>query len=62
VLPMDDWMRGPLRAYAMEGLEAVKELLAPQWVDGVRTRFEERRLHWTRLWQLVVLGHYSHRG
>jgi asparagine synthase (glutamine-hydrolysing) len=58
VLPMDDWMRGPLRAFAMEGLEAVKELLAPQWVDGVRTRFEERRLHWTRLWQLVVLGHY----
>jgi asparagine synthase (glutamine-hydrolysing) len=58
VLPMDDWMRGPLRDFATSGLEEVKTLLAPPWVDRVRTGFEERRLHWTRLWQLVVLGHY----
>jgi asparagine synthase (glutamine-hydrolysing) len=62
VLPMDEWMRGPLRDFAVEGLEKVKALLAPQWVDAVRTGFEERRLHWTRLWQLVVLGHYGSRS
>ena len=58
VLPMDDWMRGPLRDFARSGLEEVKQRLDARWVDEVNRGFEERRLHWTRLWQLVVLGHY----
>jgi len=59
VLPMDDWMRGPLRDYVQQGLNGAKTMLASRWVDSVGRGFDERRLHWTRLWQLVVLGHYS---
>jgi len=58
ILPMDDWMRGPLREFSREGLESAKRRLDPKWVDGVARRFERGELHWTRLWQLVVLGHY----
>lgn len=58
VLPMDDWMRGPLKEFSREGLESAKRRLEAKWVDGVTVRFERGELHWTRLWQLVVLGHY----
>ena len=58
VLPMDEWMRGPLRDFSTEGLESAKRRLDAKWVDGVAARFERGELHWTRLWQLVVLGHY----
>ena len=56
VLPMESWMRGPLREFSREGLESAKKRLDPKWVDGVARRFERGELHWTRLWQLVVLG------
>jgi len=58
VLPMDEWMRGPLKEFSRQGLESAKKRLDPKWVDGVAARFERGELHWTRLWQLVVLGHY----
>ena len=58
VLPMDDWMRGPLEEFSRQGLESVKQKLDAKWVDGVAGHFENGDLHWTRLWQLVVLGHY----
>jgi asparagine synthase (glutamine-hydrolysing) len=58
VLPMDEWMRGPLKEFSREGLELAKRRLDAKWVDGVAARFERGELHWTRLWQLVVLGHY----
>lgn len=61
VLPMDEWMRGPLRDFSTEGLESAKRRLDAKWVDGVAGRFERGELHWTRLWQLVVLGHYMKR-
>lgn len=57
VLPMDEWMRGPLREFAREGLQLAKQRLDSKWVDGVSAQFEQRKLHWTRLWHLVVLGH-----
>ena len=59
-LPMDAWMRGPLREFKLEGLDEVERLkiLAPGAVDWIRLEFEDRRIHWTRLWSLVILGHY----
>lgn len=62
-LPMDPWMRGPLRAFASAGLEEVErlKLLAPGAVGQIAGRFEERKIHWTRIWSLVVLGHYLKR-
>ena len=61
VLPMDDWMRKTLRDFSRDGLESAKQRLDAKWVDGVAGRFERGELHWTRLWQLVVLGHYMRR-
>jgi len=58
VLPMDDWMLGSLREFSREELESAKRRLDPKWVDGVAQRFERGELHWTRLWQLVVVGYY----
>ena len=59
-LPMDAWMRGPLKDFKLEGLNEVERLriLAPGAVKWIRTEFEERKIHWTRLWSLVILGHY----
>ncbi len=59
-LPMAAWMRGPLRDFKMEGLREVErlKLLAPGAVDWIRTEFEAGKIHWTRLWSLVILGHY----
>ena len=59
-LPMDTWMRGPLKDFKLEGLAEVERLgiLAPGAVNWIRTEFEDRRIHWTRLWSLVILGHY----
>ena len=59
-LPMDLWMRGPLSAFVDAGLDEVEtsKLLAPGAVGRVRGRFERREIHWTRMWSLVILGHY----
>lgn len=61
-LPMDDWMRGPLQGFVREGLQRISEcqLVGEPLVERRRADFESRRLHWTRLWALVVLGHYLH--
>ena len=63
-LPMDLWMRGPLRAFAAAGLAEVErlKLLAPGAVGLIQQRFEQRDIHWTRIWSLVVLGHYLKKG
>ena len=59
-LPMDAWMRGPLREFKIAGLREVDRLkiLAPGAVESIRLEFENRKIHWTRIWSLVVLGHY----
>lgn len=59
-LPMDEWMRGPLKGFVDEGLTQLAEAdcMERSFIDSARARFEGRRLHWTRFWALVVLGHY----
>ena len=59
-LPMDGWMRGPLRAIVEEGLAQVSALtpISPAVVRNMRALFGTGALHWTRLWSLAVLGHY----
>jgi asparagine synthase (glutamine-hydrolysing) len=59
-LPMDAWMRGPLKEFNIEGLDEVKRLglLAPGAVEWIRAEFEDGKIHWTRIWSLVILGHY----
>ena len=59
-LPMDAWMRGPLREFKLAGLREVDALgiLAPGTGKWIQNEFENRKIHWTRIWSLVVLGHY----
>ena len=59
-LPMDVWMRGPLKEFKAAGLREMESLglIAPEAVERLRTRFYKGELHWTRLWSLVVMGHY----
>ena len=62
-LPMTTWMRGPLSSFVETGLdEAVSRRLLPErFVDEMRASFQRDRLHWTRLWSIVVLGHFARR-
>jgi asparagine synthase (glutamine-hydrolysing) len=61
-LPMNEWMRGPLRGFCREGIDSLSKMLTPTFVRWVADRFEHGLMHWTRLWQLTVLGHYARRA
>jgi asparagine synthase (glutamine-hydrolysing) len=63
VLPMKHWMLGPLASFVDEGLRetAARKLLPQTFVDEMREAFQRERLHWSRLWSMVVLGHYAKR-
>jgi asparagine synthase (glutamine-hydrolysing) len=59
-LPMQKWMAGPLAAFVEDGLREVvtRQLLPEEFVADAQNRFRDGRLHWTRLWSMVVLGHF----
>ena len=63
-LPMDAWMRGPLRYFVVEGTTFVTDLLklpnAP--IRQLIVNFETKRTHWKALWSLAILGHYLMRN
>ena len=63
VLPMKHWMLGPLASFVEEGIrEVVSRKLLPQpFVDEMNGAFRSERLHWSRLWSIIVLGHYAKR-
>lgn len=64
VLPMAQWMDGPLSAFVAEGLEeAVSHELVPRrFVVELQQALSARMQHWTRLWSVVVLGHFARRS
>ena len=63
VLPMQHWMAGPLASFVQQGLEETvqRRFLLESFVNDLREDFQEQRVHWTRLWSIVVLGHYAKR-
>jgi asparagine synthase (glutamine-hydrolysing) len=63
VLPMRTWMLGLLADFVDEGIREVIErgLLPRDFVNGINRAFHHDRLHWTRLWSIVVLGHFAKR-
>jgi asparagine synthase (glutamine-hydrolysing) len=64
VLPMKVWMLGPLASFVDEGLrEAVSRRLLPEaLINEMSGAFQRGRLHWTRVWSIVVLGHFAKRS
>jgi asparagine synthase (glutamine-hydrolysing) len=64
VLPMKVWMLGPLASFVEEGRrETVSRRLLPSaFVNEISGAFQSGRLHWTRLWSIVVLGHFAKRS
>jgi asparagine synthase (glutamine-hydrolysing) len=63
VLPMKSWMQGPLAEFVNDGLReaAGRKLLPRAFIDELRAAFTHGRLHWTRLWAIVTLGHFAKR-
>jgi asparagine synthase (glutamine-hydrolysing) len=61
-LPLSQWLRSSLRDTMDQGLQHVKDsgYLRPQGVDQIRDRFlrESESPAWSRVWALVVLGHW----
>jgi len=59
-LPMFEWMSGPLQAFTVDGLAHVTEhgVLTTLQIRDLREGFMQGRLHWQKLWALVVLGWY----
>ena len=59
-LPMGQWMRGPLADFAARGIQHVRSrhLMAPDYLATLEAGFRAGRVHWTRIWSVVVLGHY----
>jgi asparagine synthase (glutamine-hydrolysing) len=62
-LPMQKWMAGPLAPFVEDGLHEVvaRQLLPKDFVADAHNSFRDGRLHWTRLWSMVVLGHFVRR-
>lgn len=62
-LPMDAWMRGPLREFCLGRLETLQQAdwLDPSWIHRQWHAFDNSRLHWARAWNLVVLGEFARR-
>jgi asparagine synthase (glutamine-hydrolysing) len=63
VLPMAQWMRGPLAAFVDDGLRTVveREYLSRDLVKEMHDAFCCGKLQWARVWALVVAGHYLRR-
>jgi asparagine synthase (glutamine-hydrolysing) len=60
VLPMAEWIRGPLQGFVGEGLAIIDhfEVLRRVKTAKLLADFERGRLRWSRVWQFVVLGHW----
>ena len=58
-LPMDTWMRGPLRDTVREALLSdalpLSATLAPAWRRHLWEGFDHGRTHWSRPWAVAVL-------
>lgn len=64
-LPFAQWLQGPLRSLVDDSLASLKQsgLVDPSGIDQVYGTFqrEPRSAAWSRVWALVVLGHWIDR-
>lgn len=59
-LPMNYWLRNELQDFSREGLSNVKQYFPEfeKFLEKLHAAFMKEKLHWTRLWLWVVLGHW----
>jgi asparagine synthase (glutamine-hydrolysing) len=59
-LPMAEWMRGPLEQFTINGLKHVANhgVLPAAYTSELYEAFVKGKLHWHKLWAVVVLGWY----
>ena len=59
-LPMNYWLRNELQDFSIEGLSNVKQYFPEfeKFLEKLHASFMKEKLHWTRLWLWVVLGHW----
>ncbi|MEJ7738053.1 MAG: asparagine synthase (glutamine-hydrolyzing) [Chitinophagaceae bacterium] len=57
-LPMADWIHGPLAEFTSNGVTAAADLLGLSEPLRQRDLFKAGILHWTRVWNWSVLGHW----
>jgi asparagine synthase (glutamine-hydrolysing) len=62
VLPIAQWMKGPLRGFCEDALADLKSsgILQPEGIDAIWKSFlqEKEGSMWIRAWTLCVLGTY----
>ena len=62
LLPWDSWMNNELKDFNIENLASLKELklFNPKELDNLWLRYlkKDPRIPWSRIWPLVVLGHW----
>ncbi|MCY7421218.1 MAG: asparagine synthase (glutamine-hydrolyzing) [Chitinophagaceae bacterium] len=57
-LPMEDWIKGPLYDFTLQGLKAAVEFTGIKAPLLQLQKFEQGNQHWTRVWKWSVLGHW----
>ncbi len=62
MLPIANWMCGPLKDICYESIDNLKMsgIIDPSGVDSIWNAFcrEMRSPMWSRAWEMFVLGHY----
>ena len=58
--PLGEWLEGPLRPRVTEALRGGAGMFRPDAVAALQARVAAGRVHWSRLWALVVLVLWLH--
>ncbi len=58
IFPLEHWLRGGMSDQVDEILHSgrLNQFLQPRGIQAVHQDYQNQRIHWSRLWSLVVLG------
>lgn len=58
-LPMAQWLNGPLFSFAEKSIHQVAAQMQTEWPKRQWQAFKNGQVHWTRVWQWAILGHWA---